>query len=60
MAANNKQYLIPGYGFIDEKNEDEQWMIPGYGFTDEEAPAAGGGTLTISVHDCLSDTAVMV
>ena len=37
MAANNKQYLIPGYGIIDEKNENKQWLMPGDGVTDEEA-----------------------
>lgn len=46
FAANDKQFLIPGYGFIDIKDQDEQWLIPGYGFVDEEAgaaPPAGGG-----------------
>ncbi len=42
MAQNNKQYLIPGYGYVDEKDEGEQWLIPGYGYTNEEAATAGG------------------
>jgi len=33
--ANDKQYLIPGYGYIDAKNEGEQWLIPGLGYTTE-------------------------
>lgn len=60
MAKNNKQYLIPGYGFIDEKNEDEQWLVPGFGFTDEEVAAAGGATLTISVADCIQQKILLV
>lgn len=38
MAENHRQYLIPGYGYIDEKNEARQWLIPGYGYMNERAP----------------------
>jgi hypothetical protein len=45
MAVNNKQYLIPGVGFLDSKNEDEQWLMPGYGFIDEESEVGGAADI---------------
>lgn len=40
--AANKQFLIPGYGYVDQKEQEEQWLIPGYGYIDEKpVPAAG-------------------
>lgn len=38
--AANKQFLVPGYGFVDQKTDDEQWLLPGYGFMDEETGGA--------------------
>ncbi len=35
--AANKQFLVPGGGFLDQKTDDEQWLLPGSGFIDEEA-----------------------
>lgn len=46
-VAANKQFLVPGYGYTDQKEQDEQWQIPGYGYIDEEpVPAADGGETT--------------
>ncbi len=55
LAASAKQFVIPGYGFINQKVEDEQWLIPGYGFIDEEPAPVGGSETEVIIISKMED-----
>lgn len=34
----SRQYLIPGYGFINDENDRRAFLVPGFGFVNYGAP----------------------
>jgi hypothetical protein len=39
-VAGSKQYFIPGYGMVDDKNTGKTYFIPGYGIINESVSSA--------------------
>lgn len=40
---SNTEYIIPGTGYIQNKDEDEEFVVPDYGYHNEETAEIGAG-----------------